>query len=72
MSRGALFGQDALQLINNNIPLTTIFTKKARYFYEEAFCASLAARCAEFTAAKAEYAQSLDILAVLKHVSKTG
>lgn len=62
-SRGALFGQDALQLINNNIPLTTILAKKFGISMEEAAGRINGGKVSaeEFTAAMAEYAQSLDI-----------
>ncbi len=56
---GALFGQDALQLINNNILLTTILAKKFGISMEEAagrINGKVSAE--EFTAAMAEYAQS--------------
>ena len=60
-SRGALFGQDALQLINNNIPLTTILAKKFGISMEEAAGRINGGKVSaeEFTAAMAEYAQSL-------------
>ena len=62
-SRGALFGQDALQLINNNIPLTTILAKKFGISMEEAAEKINGGKVSaeEFTAAMAEYAQSLDV-----------
>lgn len=62
-SRGALFGQDALQLINNNIPLTTILAKKFGITMQEASEKVNGGKVSaeEFTAAMADYAKSLDI-----------
>ena len=53
----------ALQLINNNIPLTTILAKKFGISMEEAAGRINGGKVSaqEFTAAMAEYAQSLDI-----------
>lgn len=62
-SRGALFGQDALQLINNNIPLTTILARKFGISMQEASEKINGGKVSaeEFTEAMAEYANSLDI-----------
>ena len=62
-SRGALFGQDALQLINNNIPLTTILARKFGISMEEAAEKINGGKvsAAEFTEAMYDYAKSLDI-----------
>ena len=52
-----------MQLINNNIPLTTILAKKFGISMEEAAGRINGGKVSaqEFTAAMAEYAQSLDI-----------
>lgn len=62
-SRGALFGQDALQLINNNIPLTTILARKFGISMEEAADRINGGKVSavEFTDAMKQYANSLDI-----------
>ncbi len=62
-SRGALFGQDALQLINNNIPLTTILAKKFGISMQEASEKINGGKvsAAEFVDAMQQYADSLDI-----------
>lgn len=62
-SRGALFGQDALQLINNNIPLTTILAKKFGITMEEAAkrVNGGTVSAEEFVDAMKQYAASLDI-----------
>lgn len=62
-SRGALFGQDALQLINNNIPLTTILAKKFGITMEEASEKINGGKvsAAEFVDAMKGYSDSLDI-----------
>ena len=62
-SRGALFGQDALQLINNNIPLTTILAKKFGVTMEQASAMINGGQVSaeQFTAAMADYSKSLDI-----------
>lgn len=62
-SRGALFGQDALQLINNRIPLTNILARKLGVSMEEAAGSINGGKISaqQFTEAMDEYAQSLDI-----------
>ena len=62
-SRGALFGQDALQLINNNIPLTTILAKKFGITMEQASDRINGGKVSaeEFVDAMKQYAESLDI-----------
>lgn len=64
-SRGALFGQDALQLINNKIPLTTILSKQLGITMEEASKRINGGQISaeQFTKAMTEYAKSLDITA---------
>lgn len=62
-SRGALFGQDALQLISNRIPLTTILARHFGITMEEAAkkINGGTVSAEEFTKAMTAYAQSLDI-----------
>lgn len=62
-SRGALFGQDALQLINNRIPLTTILAKELGVSMEEAAGKINGGKISaeQFTRAMDNYAKSLDI-----------
>jgi len=62
-SRGALFGQDALQLINNKIPLTNILAKKLGVSMQEAATKINGGQISaeQFTAAMDDYAKSLDI-----------
>lgn len=62
-SRGALFGQDALQLINNKIPLTNILAKQLGVSMEEAAKKIDGGQISaiQFTKAMDAYAQSLDI-----------
>ena len=62
-SRGALFGQDALQLINNNIPLTTILARHFGISMQEASekINGGKVKAEEFVKAMENYAASLDI-----------
>lgn len=62
-SRGALFGQDALQLINNRIPLTNILARKLGTSMEDAASKINGGQISaeQFTEAMREYAESLDI-----------
>lgn len=62
-SRGALFGQDALQLINNNIPLTTILARHFGISMQEASekISGGKVKAEEFVKAMENYAASLDI-----------
>lgn len=62
-SRGALFGEDALQLINNRIPLTNILARKLGTSMEDAASKINGGQISAelFTEAMREYAESLDI-----------